>query len=234
MTVVVPDAEPLVAVITAVPGATAVTTPAEETVATLGVPEDHVTVRPVSTLPLASCTLALNVPVCPTVNVGDCGETTTAAAAAAFTVSVADPLCPSLVAVIVAVPAATPVATPLCETVAIAVLLELHVTARPVSTLPLASCSVAVKVVPAPPTVVVLDGGATLTVATGAAVTVTLAVPVFPSLVAVMVALPADTPVTTPVDETVATFVALDVHVTVRPVSVVPFASVNVVANVVV
>jgi hypothetical protein len=53
-----------------------------------------------------------------------------------------------------------------------------------------------------------------------------LAVPVFPSLVAVIVAVPAPTPVTRPVAVfTVATFAALVVHVTVRPVRVLPLAS---------
>ena len=43
-----------------------------------------------------------------------------------------------------------------------------------------------------------------------------------------MVAVPAATPVTVPVDETVATFGLLDVHVTTRPDSTVPLASVGV------
>src|SRR5207302_66719 len=68
-------------------------------------------------------------------------------------------------------------------------------------------------------------GGATVTAATGTGVTVTVAVPLCPSLVAVIVALPIVTPVTRPVVETLATAEALDAHVTVRPVSVFPAES---------
>ena len=62
--------------------------------------------------------------------------------------------------------------------------------------------------------------------------TVTTAVPDTPSLVAVMVAEPAATPVTTPDAETVAFVASDDVHVTVRPVSVAPPASFVVAASV--
>ena len=61
--------------------------------------------------------------------------------------TVAVPDFPSLAAVIVAVPAATPVTTPVADTVAIAPLLVVHVTTRPVNTLPLASLVVAASVV---------------------------------------------------------------------------------------
>ena len=70
---------------------------------------------------------------------------TTPPGGARVTVTVALPLCPSLVAVIVAGPATRPVTNPLTLTPAIVGLLELHVTARPVSRLPLASLSVAVN-----------------------------------------------------------------------------------------
>jgi hypothetical protein len=62
------------------------------------------------------------------------------------------------------------------------------------------------------------DGG-------GAAVTVIAAVPAMPSLVAVIVAEPAATPVTTPEELTVATPVLLLDHATLRPVNVLPLAS---------
>ena len=65
----------------------------------------------------------------------------------AVTLIEADPLLPSLVAVICAEPAATAVTSPDPETVATAVLFEPHVTVRPVSVLPLASFSVAVACV---------------------------------------------------------------------------------------
>jgi hypothetical protein len=60
------------------------------------------------------------------------------------------PLFPSLVAVICAVPAAIAVTKPDPETVATAVLLELHAMERPVSTLLLASRVVAVACVVCP------------------------------------------------------------------------------------
>ena len=61
--------------------------------------------------------------------------------------------------------------------------------------------------------------GVTVTVATGIGLTVTWVVPNFPSLVAVMVAVPGATPVTTPLLETVARPAALVDHVIVRPES---------------
>ena len=74
------------------------------------------------------------------------GETVTVATGAAATFTVAVPVLPSLVAVTVAEPGATAVTVPLGATVATAVLPELHVTTRPVSTLFDASRVVAVSV----------------------------------------------------------------------------------------
>jgi hypothetical protein len=54
---------------------------------------------------------------------------------------------------------------------------------------------------------------------------VIVAVPVFPSLVAVIVADPGDTPVTDPLEFTVAIPVALLLQVMVRPVSTFPAGS---------
>jgi hypothetical protein len=142
------------------------------------------------------------------------------------TVTLAAPLFPSLVAVMVADPTATPVTTPLDDTVAMPVLELAHVTARPVSTLLLASYAVAVSCTVCP-TATLGAVGETVTDATGAgtAVIVTLAVPLFPSLVAVIVAEPAATPLTTPLDVTVATPVFELDQVTVRPVRTLLFAS---------
>src|SRR6266508_402036 len=71
--------------------------------------------------------------------------------AAAVTVIAAVPVCPSLVAVMVTgPPAVTPVTSPLDETVAMDALLVVHVTVRPVSTFPAASCVVAVSCTVAP------------------------------------------------------------------------------------
>jgi hypothetical protein len=156
---------------------------------------------------------------------------TVATAPKAVTVMVAVALLPSLVAVTDAVPGATPVTTPVADTVATPGVPEVHVTVRPVSTLLFASFNVAERVVVSP-MVIVADVGATATVATGTTVTVTVAVPCFPSLVAVIVAEPALTAVTTPLAETVATPGVPDVHVTVRPVSTLPFASLSVAVSV--
>src|SRR5438093_9807891 len=56
-------------------------------------------------------------------------------------------------------------------------------------------------------------------------VTVTVDVPLWPSLVAVIVAEPAVTPLTSPLPVTVATDVLLLAHVTTRPVNGLPLAS---------
>ena len=134
------------------------------------------------------------------------------------------PLCPSLVAVIVAVPATWPVTSPVALTVATLVLLDTHVTVRPVSGLPVASLGVAVSCSVAP-TGTVAEPGVTLTDATGGCTTVTVDVPFCPSLVAVMVAVPATLPVTSPLALTVATLVLLEAQVTVRPESALPLES---------
>ena len=103
-------------------------------------------------------------------------------------------------------------------------MLEPHVTVLPVSTFPSASFMVAVNCVV--PRINALEGdGATVTVETGTSVTVTAEVPVFPSLVAVIVVVPGRSPVTSPAGETLATAGLLDVHETARPVRVLPAAS---------
>jgi hypothetical protein len=138
------------------------------------------------------------------------------------------PVFVSLVAVIVTgPPAATAVTKPVASTVATALLVELHVTVRPVSTVPLMSVSVAVSCcVGVTPSTRLAENGVTATVLTGASVTVIEDVPIFVSLVAVIVTgPPAAIPVTKPVASTVATALLLEDHVTVRPVSTVPFAS---------
>src|SRR5258708_38706156 len=66
------------------------------------------------------------------------------------------------------------------------------------------------------------DAGLTVTDATGARVTVTVAVPLWPSQVAVRVAVPAATPVTRPFAEIVATAGALLAQVPTRPANGMP------------
>ena len=62
----------------------------------------------------------------------------------------------------------------------------------------------------------------------GVAITVMVAVPLRPSLVAVITAVPTTRPVTSPLPLTVATLSALLAQVTVRPVSTLPAASLRV------
>jgi hypothetical protein len=121
------------------------------------------------------------------------------------------------------VPTASVVIAPLLSTVATAGVDELHATERPVSVAPRSSRSTALAVVVAPS---VSDGNAsvTTTVATGAGITVSEALPVFPSLVAVMVAEPAAMADTVPPSFTVATVGDDDVQLTTRPVTAAPAA----------
>jgi len=130
------------------------------------------------------------------------------------------PLLPSLVAVTVDEPIVTPEATPADDTVTFPELLA-HVTTRPVRTLPLASFRIGLRVVVRPTTTEAV-GDPNVTVATGGSVTVATDVPLFPSLVAVIVAVPAPTALSIPDDDTVATFELLVVHVTTRSVTTVP------------
>jgi hypothetical protein len=123
-------------------------------------------------------------------------------------VSVALPLLPSLVPVIVAAPVLIAVTTPALETVATAVLSELHAILRPANTLLLASSVVAEAVV-VPPTAIDDAASETLTEATGTGVTVIVDVPLSPSLVPVIVAEPGVRAVTTPVVGFTVTTVAL-------------------------
>ncbi len=91
----------------------------------------------------------------------------TAATGATVTVTLAVPLCPSLVAVIVTgPPAATPLTSPLPFTLAIALVLDCQVMTRPVNGLPFASLRVAVSCTVCP-TVRLAVAGVTVTEATG-------------------------------------------------------------------
>src|SRR5207248_3579702 len=120
---------------------------------------------------------------------------------------------------IVAEPPATPATRPLPLAVATLVLLLVHVTIRPVSVPPAESFGVAVSCTVCP-TVRLAVAGEIATEATGTVVTVSAAVLLLPSLVAVIVAEPAVTPATRPLPLTVATLVLLLAHVTIRPVKI--------------
>src|SRR6266516_7747077 len=221
---VLPLLPSLVAVMVAVPAASAVTSPLPFTVATPGASLDQVIVRPESGFPLASSSVAVSCCVAPAYIDAVAGLTLTEATGTGFTVIAAAALFPSLVAVMFAEPAATAVTSPLASTVATPAASVDHVMTRPVRTLPSASWSVAVICCVAPtPTVAAV--GLTLTDATGAGFTVMAALPPFPSLVAVIFAAPGATAVTRPAFETVATAgLSLD-HVTIRPLNRLPLAS---------
>src|SRR5438445_655651 len=216
----------LVAVIVAEPATFAVTSPVPVTVATGVLLLDHATGRPVSTLPFASFRVAVSCCVCPAGTLADAGLTVTDATGTPLTVMLAVPLCPSLVAVIVTgPPAATPLTSPLPFTLAIALLLDCQVITRPVNGLPLASRGVAVSCTVCP-IATVPELGVTVTAATGATVTVTLAVPLCPSLVAVIVTgPPGPTAATSPLPCTLALARLLHCQMIARPVNGFPLAS---------
>jgi hypothetical protein len=143
---VVPEIPSLVAEICAVPVPIAVSSPNTETIPTALLLELQLITRPVRTLLFASRVWAESCNVPPTGRLEDAGDTDTVATGTgvgALTVIAAEAVMPSLAAVIVALPEAIAVTRPDAETVLMAGLPELQVTARPVSTLLFASRVVA-------------------------------------------------------------------------------------------
>src|SRR6266513_3827351 len=187
----------LVAVMLALPADLPNTSPPPLTLATAVLPLDQITTRPVRVVPAESLVRAESCWVAPTRTVADAGLTVTVATGTLITVMPALPLMPSLVALIVADPAPFPVTRPLALTVAAEELLLAHVRTRPVSVEPAESLVTAESCCVAP-SAIVADAGLTVTVATGTVVTVIVALPVLPSLVAVTVADPAAAAVTRP------------------------------------
>jgi len=187
-----------------------------------------VTVRPVSVFPFASFVVAVSCVDAPAWMVAVSGATVTDATGACTTVTVVVPFFPSLVAVMVACPMAfavsTAVVAPFDDTVATDSLLLNHSTLRPLSAFPLASFGVAVSVIWSP---IVTDGfaGEMSMLATATEATLIVAKPVCPPLLAEMTAEPWAFAVTSPLPDTDATPSLLLDHVTVRPVSALPFAS---------
>jgi hypothetical protein len=210
---------PLEPTIVALPAARPVMIPLEApTFAMEGALELQVT-GPDTTWLLASRRVATAVVVAPDWMFEEPSDTCTAETdPAEVTVIVAWSVTPSLVAKIVAVPAETPVTMPVrALTVATAALFEVNETTRPVMMLLPASRSVAEASVVAP-AAIDEDPSVSETVATGTAFTDTLAWPVIPSTVAMMLADPPDTPVMTPVvGLTTATPVLLELHATTFP-----------------
>ena len=141
LTVADPLLPSLVAVIVAVPDATAVTRPSDETVATLFRFDDQEIIRPVIVPPDASRRLAESREVCPTTRLLVTGVTSTPATGTSETVIVATALFPSDDAVMMAAPAPKAVTSPALVTVATDASLLTHETGRPVRTRPLPSSS---------------------------------------------------------------------------------------------
>jgi hypothetical protein len=132
-----------------------------------------------------------------------------------------------------ALPALTPVTNPDDDTVATVAAFVVQVTVRPVSACPTELYGVAVSCT-VWPTLTLGVAGVTTTLATGTGATVMVDAPDFPSMVAVIVTVPADTAVTTPAEFTVARALLLLVQATVRRYSGCPSASRGVAVNVVV
>jgi hypothetical protein len=224
----VPALPSLDAVIVAPPTETAVTSPAPFTVATAVLLEDQLTTRSVTTTLLASLVSAESCCVAPAITLAAAGLTVTEPTGTGITAMLAFPVLPSLVAMTVVEPTPTAVTSPDDETVATLALPVLQVTTRPVRMLLLPSNVVAVACV-VWPTCIGVEDRDTLTETTGVGVTVIEDVPLLPSLVAVITAVPAATAVTKPVvDETLARVGSLDDHVTKRPVSVLLLKSLSV------
>jgi hypothetical protein len=129
-----------------------------------------------------------------------------------------------LVAVMITDPSFTPRTRPVLSTVAISVLLLAHATGAAGMTFPRESYTVAVRR-NEPPTSTTVVAGVTSTRLTDGASTTIVAVPLRPSLDAVIDAVPGDTAATIPVALTVATSDRFDDHVIVRPLSGCPAAS---------
>lgn len=119
VTIAVPDLPSLVAVMVAVPVATAVTSPLVLTRALAESDVAHVTTRPATACPLPSSVDAPNCWVAPMASVTAAGVTDTLATGTGITVSEAWPVRPLAVAMIDTCPAAIAVTTPASLTVAI-------------------------------------------------------------------------------------------------------------------
>src|SRR6266481_2672912 len=220
----------LVAVMVVAPAATPVTRPLGFTRTSVVSPLAQVTVRPAKVAPAESFGVAVSCTVCPTRMLAVAGEIATEATGTVVMVIAAVLLLPSLIAVIGAEPEATPVTRPPVLTRATVVSPLAHVTVRPTRVPPAESFGVAVSCTVCP-TRMLAVAGETTTEATGTSVTVTAALPVLPSLVAVIVTVPTAPLVTSPLALTVATPVLLLVHVTDRPVNAPPAESFGVAAN---
>jgi hypothetical protein len=190
-------------------------------------PLDQETDRPASGDPFWAIGVAVSCWVPSTNSDAEPGLTPTAATGTSETVIADVPVCPSLVAEIVGLPGRSAVTSPVELTIATSGLLVDQETGRPVSGAPFSAVGVAVSCW-VPPTNSDADPGLTATEATGMSVTVMVEVPVWPSLVAEIIAVPGATAVTRPVELTVAAPALLLDQETDLSVSCVPFCAVGV------
>jgi hypothetical protein len=130
-------------IVTADPEAMPVTSPLADTVATAGLLDDQLTVRPVTGFPPGSRGVAVSCADVPVARFNVGGDTSTDATAARIVID-AEPAFPSLVAITVTgPPAAMAVTRPPEDTAASAAFDDDHVIARPLSGLPLLSTRLA-------------------------------------------------------------------------------------------
>ena len=224
VTAAVPDAEPAVAVIVAAPLATAVTSPAESTAATIISALVHATGSPSMTRSIWSRTSAMSRTVSPSaVNASVLGATDTVVGTSASTTSSARPVTPDEVAATSTSPSPVPVTSPDASTTATDVSPEAHVNAAPATAWPFASLASASNRTVSRSTTVAA-AGETATVLVRCA-TVTAAVPDAEPAIAVIVAAPLAAPVTSPDPSTAATEAALLDQLTAAPAITCPYWS---------
>src|SRR5690606_24732873 len=156
---VVPLLPSAAAVITALPGDTAVTSPLALTVATAELLLDHSTLRSASTVPLADLATAVTWVVAPTSMLAAAAVSSMVAIGIAVTVTWAVPdTLPACAVIVTGPPGAMPVTTPLDDTEATAELLVDQVVTLMLIGLPWASRGVATRVVVAPVRIEVVPG----------------------------------------------------------------------------
>ena len=144
-----PDLPPAVAVMLACPAPIALTAPDDDTVAMEVLELDHETVPVGTVFPDASRAVAVACVPCPTDTADAPSDTLTVAIEPVGLMMVIgiDPTTPPMVALMTAVPPAIAVTLPLDETDAMPGAELVHVTVRPVNTVPCASFAVALNCV---------------------------------------------------------------------------------------
>ncbi|HXO06277.1 MAG TPA: hypothetical protein VN884_11680 [Candidatus Sulfotelmatobacter sp.] len=216
VSVVEPLMAPEVALIVLVPAATPVANPPAVIVATVVVDELHVAVLVKFCVELSEkVPVAVNCSVAPLAMEGFAGVTAIDTSVGPVTVSVVEPLMAPEVALIALVPAATPVASPPAVIVATVVVEELHVAVlvkfcvELSENVPVAvNCSVALFAMEGFAGVTAIDTSV-------GAVTVSVVEPLMAPEVALIVLVPAATPVANPPAVIVATAVVDELHVAV-------------------